>query len=166
MKNKFALLSIGLVAVAVIVLTAISTIMSSAAQIAAAKAAIESARAAQVAAGGQAVSGVLLTLTLLAVVLTWLAALAIIAYSLYKRRWASGPNAYWRRTETAQRSAVPQQVPQDALQQLVQLEMLRYLRDGQKQPPVPQYLQQPTWPRLPVEQHDDHDGDDDEWGLG
>ncbi len=164
--NRVALVLV--IAVLLVVLIAVSSITSSAAQIAASKAAIEAARAAQVAAGGQAVSGVLLTLTLLAVVLTWLAALTIIAYSLYKRRWAPGPNAYWRRTET-QRTAVPRPaVPQqpDPLQQLVQLEMLRYLRDGQKQPPVPQYLQQPTWPRLPVEQHDDHDGDDDEWGLG
>ena len=158
--NRVALVLV--IAVLLVVLIAVSSITSSAAQIAASKAAIEAARAAQVAAGGQAVSGVLLTLILLAVVLTWLAALAVIAYSLYKRRWAPGPNAYWRRTETAQRSAVPQQVPQDALQQLVQLEMLRYLRE---QPPVPQqYLQQP--PRLPVEQryHDDDDWGD-EWGL-
>lgn len=157
--NRFALVSIGLAVMLVVLLVAASSMADSAAQIAAAQAAIEAARAAQIAAGGQAVSSGLLTLVVLVLGVAILALLGGIGYLVYERRagrsrWVPGPNAHWQT-----RPQPPALRQPDALQQLVQLEMLRYLRDGQKLPPVPpQYA-------LPVQRQEAKDEFENEWGL-
>lgn len=153
--NRFGLVAIGIAVVLAVVLIAASSMADSAAQVAAAQAAIEAARAAQIAATGQAVSSSLLTLLVFLFGVTILALLGGIGYLVYERRrsgrWIAGPNARWQTT----RPEPPAVRQADPMQQLVQLEMLRYLRDGQKQPPVPpQYT-------MPVQRQ----ATEDEWGL-
>jgi len=161
--NRFGLVAI--IVVVLVVLIAASSMADSAAQVAAAQAAIEAARAAQIAATGQAVSSSLLTLLVFLFGVTILALLGGIGYLVYERRrsgrWTARPNARWQITRP-QPPAVRQT---DPIQQLVQLEMLRYLRDGQqKQPPVPpQYTMLPVQ-RMPI-QLQRQATEEDEWGL-
>ncbi|MEJ5315225.1 MAG: hypothetical protein WHS45_12690 [Anaerolinea sp.] len=131
-----------------------------------AQAAIEAARAAQIAASGQAVNTTLLTLLVVAFGFALLVALIALAYLLYQRnrqqaqpqgKWLPGPNARWGRVEDAPR---PVSLPQgDPLQQLVQLELLRYLRQMNTSPVRPS-LPQREAAYLP---HPEEDDDEPLW---
>jgi len=123
-----------------------------------AQAAIE---AAQIAAAGQAVNSALLTALVVATGFTLLAVLIVLAYLVYTRqkqqktgKWLPGPNARWGRVEDASR---PVALPQgDPLQQLVQLELLRYLRQMNASPVQPS-LPQREAAYLPRPEEDDDD---------
>lgn len=130
-----------------------------------AQAAIEAARAAQIAAAGQAVNSALLTALVVATGFTLLAVLIVLAYLVYTRqkqqqkagKWLPGPNARWGRVEDASR---PVALPQgDPLQQLVQLELLRYLRQMNTSPVRPS-LPQREAAYLP---HPEEDDDEPLW---
>ncbi len=124
-----------------------------------AQAAIEAARAAQIAAGGQAVNTTLLTVLVVAFGFALLVALILIGYLLYQRnrqqvqsqgKWLPGPNARWGRVGDAPRPVSLPQPQGDPIQQLVQLELLRYLRQMNASPVQPslpsrtlQYLSEP-----------------------
>jgi len=126
-----------------------------------AQAAIEAARAAQIAAAGQAVNSALLTALVVATGFTLLAVLIVLAYLVYTRqkqqrtgKWLPGPNARWGRVEDASR---PVALPQgDPLQQLVQLELLRYLRQMNASPVRPS-LPQREAAYLPHPEEDEDD---------
>ncbi len=125
-----------------------------------AQAAIEAVRAAQIAASGQAVNTALLTLLVVAFGFALLAALILSGYLLYQNRkarqapqgkWLPGPNAHWGRMGDAPR---PVSLPQgDPIQQLVQLELLRYLHEmNSRKLPQPQLTDS-----LPDVQREDDD---------
>lgn len=126
-----------------------------------AQAAIEAARAAQIAASGQAVNTTLLTLLVVAFGFALLVALIALAYLLYQRnrqqaqpqgKWLPGPNARWARVGDAPR---PVSLPQgDPIQQLVQLELLRYLRQMNTAPMQPS-LPSRTLQALPEPEDED-----------
>lgn len=138
---------------------AVAVSMSAHADAMQAQAAIEAARAAQISAAGQAVNTTLLTLLVVAFGFALLVALIALGYLLYQRskpqqlqgKWLSGPNARWGRVGDVHR---PASLPQgDPIQQLVQLELLRYLR---------QINTSALPPRPPTYQIPSHEEDDDE----
>jgi hypothetical protein len=139
---------------------AVAVSMSAHADALQAQAAIEAARAAQIAAAGQAVNSALLTALVVATGFTLLAVLIVLAYLVYTRqkqkagKWLPGPNARWGRVDDAPR---PVALPQgDPLQQLVQLELLRYLRQMNTSPVRPS-LPQREAAYLPHPEEDEDD---------
>jgi hypothetical protein len=122
-----------------------------------AQAAIEAARAAQIAASGQAINTAMLTALVVAFGFALLVALILLGYMLYQRskpqpqgKWLAGPNAKWGRAGDISRPASLPQPQGDPLQQLVQLELLRYLRQ-MNTPSLSSHAHQPQ----PVEEDDD-----------
>lgn len=128
-----------------------------------AQAAIEAARAAQIAASGQAINATLLTILVVVFGFALLVALILLGYLLYRRKksqgkWLSGPNARWGRVGDAPRPVSLPQPQGDPIQQLVQLELLRYLRQMNASP-LPQSLP----PRTPQYLPEPEDEDDSLW---
>lgn len=129
-----------------------------------AQAAIEAARAAQIAASGQAINTAVLTALVVAFSFALLVALILLGYLLYQRnkpqpqgKWLPGPNARWGRVEDAPRPVSLPQPHGDPIQQLVQLELLRSLRQmnaSPVQPPLPTRTTQAHLPN-PTEEDDD-----------
>lgn len=128
-----------------------------------AQAAIEAARAAQIAASGQAVNATLLTMLVVAFGFALLIALIALAYLLYQRtrqqaqpqgKWLPGPNARWGRVGDAPRPVSLPQPQGDHIQQLVQLELLRYLRQMNTSPVQPS-LPSRTLQSLPEPEDED-----------
>lgn len=119
--------------VLLVVAVTVAVSMSAHADALQAQAAIEAARAAQIAVSGQAINATLLTVLVVAFGLSFLVSLILIGYLLYQRnkpqsqsKWLPGPNARWGRVgDFPHPVALPQG---DPIQQLVQLELLRYLR--------------------------------------
>ncbi|MEP0806590.1 MAG: hypothetical protein HRF47_13980 [Chloroflexota bacterium] len=135
---------------------AVSVSMQARADALQAQAAIEAARAAQIAASGQAINSAMLTFLVVAFGLTLLVALILLGYMLYQRskpqpqgKWLAGPNAKWGRVGDASRLASLPQPQGDPLQQLVQLEVLRYLRQMNAAPLLPPHT------NLPYQEDDD-----------
>lgn len=132
-----------------------------------AQAAIEAARAAQIAASGQAINATLLTILVVVFGFALLVALILLGYLLYQRnrqqvqpqgKWLPGPNARWGRVGDAPRPVSLPQPQGDPIQQLVQLELLRYLRQMNASP-LPQSLP----PRTPQYLPEPEDEDDSLW---
>lgn len=148
-----------IVALLALLAIAVSVSMQARADALQAQAAIEAARAAQIAAGGQAINSAMLTALVVAFGLALLVALIALAYLLYQRqvrqpqpqgkgKWMPGPNARWGRVEEQPGAVYLSQG--DPLQQLVQLELLRYLRQ-MNTPSLSSHAHQPQ----PVEEDDD-----------
>lgn len=148
----------------IVLAVAVSVGMSAHADALQAQAAIEAARAAQIAATGQAVNTTLLTMLVVAFGFTLLVLLLLLGYLIYTHRkqqsggkWLAGPNARWGRVGEAPR---PVALPQgDLIQQMVQLELLRYLRQMNASPVPPSLPRREAYLPHPEEE----DGDEPVW---
>lgn len=138
-----------IVGLLVLLAIAVSVSMQARADALQAQAAIEAARAAQIASSGQAINTAMLTALVVAFGFALLVALIALAY-LYQRqirqpqpqgKWLPGPNARWGRAENQPSASYLSQG--DPLQQLVQLELLRYLRQ-MNAPSLPSPTYQPN----------------------
>ena len=134
-----------------------------------ARASRQAAKAASIAAAGQAVESVAVTLLATLLVIVVILAAAAVVYLLFRikraesgrgRKWLPGPNARWQQVETGSASQAA------ALNQLIMMEVLRTLRSLRQPPMQPPCLPtgRPTLPgqdvyALPAW---DDSGDDDD----